>query len=475
MKNIEEIMSLGSPTEIYSLLTSNKKPFVKQLSETEREYNPYLHKVMDINIRKKKTIKVDSGRTDENGRKIWKEKKVERCRISIPAQKVLVERLVGFLFSNPVEYKLKGTTDDLISKAHDSVMQVFDDNKIEYFDKRLARTLFRERECAELWYYELDGKGQPSKMKIKLLSPTRGDSLFPHFNDFGDMDGFARKYTVYEENGESKNHFDVYDREFVYKFTDYGTGMASEGEPKRHGFTKIPVIYYRQEKTEWDDVQIVIERIEELLSNWGDINDYYGSPSYFAKGKLSGFADKGEVGRVYTSESGEGDMKVLSWDSSPQSMSTELANLFNIVFSYTQTPDISFENMKTLGGNTSGVAIQLMFTDPHMKANIKIEIFGELHTRRYNVVLNGLETSMNIILPSTVERMRVKPVYHIFLPKNDLETIQMLSLSNGGKPSMSQESSVRKNPMVDEPESDIKDLKQAAQAEQIMNAFGSAQ
>ena len=71
---------------------------------------------------------------------------------------------------------------------------------------------------------------------------------------------------------------------------------------------------------------------------------------------MKGFADKGEVGRVYQGDN-ETDMKVVSWDSAPESRRMEIANLTNIIFSYTQTPDISFENMKTLGNNTSGAAI----------------------------------------------------------------------------------------------------------------------
>lgn len=42
-----------------------------------------------------------------------------------------------------------------------------------------------------------------------------------------------------------------------------------------------------------------IERMEELLSNCGDTNDYFGYPSYVVSGEIEGFAEKGEQGKVY--------------------------------------------------------------------------------------------------------------------------------------------------------------------------------
>ena len=53
-----------------------------------------------------------------------------------------------------------------------------------------------------------------------------------------------------------------------------------------------------------------IERLENSISDWGDTNDYFGSPTYFFKGRMKGFADKGEVGRVYQGDN-ETDMKVV--------------------------------------------------------------------------------------------------------------------------------------------------------------------
>lgn len=478
MRTISEIMAMNDVYQIYSLITSRKKPFKIPFEVIENEYDPYKHKVMNQMFRKRKVVKVKTDKIDQRtGEPIYKEKKVERCRVAVPFQRVIVERTVGFLFSSSVQYQLSSDR-QYTAKESDvfkAVLKILSDNKIKYIDKKIGRTLFHERECAELWYYTLDEQGKPQDMRVKILSPTRGDKLYPHFDEYDRMDGFARKYSVYDEQGKVQTHFDVYTDKLVYKYVNDGTGLRLSEQPKQHGFTKIPVIYYRQEESEWTPVQPIIERVEELLSNWGDTNDYFGSPAYFFKGTMNGFADKGEQGRVYQGSGSDSDMKVLSWDSSPNSIQGELANLINIIFSYTQTPDISFENMKTLGGNTSGVAIRLMFTDPHMKAEMKIELFGEMFTRRYNLVQNGYVTSIKAVPESSYANISVEPVFKPYLPKNEVEEMQIITMATGSKPTMSQQEGVRLNPKVSNPDEVLKQIQEETQSELMNNVFGAAQ
>ena len=476
MKPIKEIMALNDADAIYRTLTNRRKSFEKTFDATEKEWEPKKHNVMDENVRKNKKIKKPTGQTDERtGKELMKEVEVPRCRVCIPIQQTIVERSVGFLFSNPVEYHMEGAVDDSMKKVYDGVMKIFHDNKMKYFDKNLARHLYRARECAELWYFILDENGKPTNdMRVKLLSPVFHDDLYPHFDDYGRMDGFARRYTTYDEEGETTIHFDVYTDTLVYNYIYEGSGIKLKGTPKAHGFEKVPVIYYRQEETEWEKVQVAIDRVEELISNWGDTNDYFGTPSYFFKGKLKGFAEKGEVGKIYQGE-GESDMRVLSWDNSPASVTGELGNLFNIIFSYTQTPDVSFETMKTLGNNTSGAAIRLMFTDPHMKANMKIELFGEMFTRRFNLVMNGYASIIDVTRESVVEKIVVEPQFSPYMPKNELEELQMITTSTAGKATMSVEEGVRRNPLVSNPDEVLKQIQAENQAAAMMDAIGMAE
>lgn len=202
------------------------------------------------------------------------------------------------------------------------------------------------------------------------------------------------------------------------------------------------------------------------------IANHFGTPKYFIQGRLEGFAEKGEQGSVFQGGK-ETEMRVLSWDHSPESVKGEIAYLFNIIFSFTQTPDISFENMKTLGNNTSGAAIRLMFTDPFMKVGNKTEIYGEMFTRRSNIVANGICNAgiyVKGIDASVAEDIDFEPVFEPYIPKNDVELMQLITQSNGGKASTSQRRSIELNPLNDDADSVEKEIKEEQQDELMQQA-----
>ena len=63
---------------------------------------------------------------------------------------------------------------DKQQKLYDGIMHCYHDNKMKYFDKRLARTLFKECECAELWYMPTDAEGKlRGEIRVQLLSPSK--------------------------------------------------------------------------------------------------------------------------------------------------------------------------------------------------------------------------------------------------------------------------------------------------------------
>lgn len=478
MKKITEILANDANT-VHMLLTARKLPQHNSFEELMRQWDAYKHDIFDEEKRPKKKVKVPTEQKDPlSGQVIYKTKLVERVRIALPTQRVIVDRLVGFLLTNPVTYKANSHGVDiktLNSKQQllfDAITHCYHDNKMKYFDKQLVRTVSSQCEAAELWYMTTDENGRlGGEIRVQLLSPANGDKLYPHFNDWHRMDGFGREYYTFDELGTQELHFDVYTDRFVYKYINNGSGWTLT-EAKAHGFTKIPVVYYYQYKSEWADVQWACDRAEECISNWGDTNDYFGTPKYFIQGRLEGFAEKGEQGSVFQGGK-ETEMRVLSWDHSPESVKGEIAYLFNIIFSFTQTPDISFENMKTLGNNTSGAAIRLMFTDPFMKVGNKTEMYGEMFTRRSNIVANGICNAgiyVKGIDASVAEDIDFEPVFEPYIPKNDVELLQLITQSNGGKPSTSQRRSIELNPLNDDADSVEKEMKEEQQDELMQQA-----
>ena len=101
MRKIIEILREKDTSKIHLLLTSRKRPFAVSLEESERQYNTKEHRIFDESYRPKKTIQVPTGKKDPmTGKMLYKSKKVDRVRIAVPCQKVIVERATGFLVGN---------------------------------------------------------------------------------------------------------------------------------------------------------------------------------------------------------------------------------------------------------------------------------------------------------------------------------------------------------------------------------------
>ena len=131
-------------------------------------------------------------------------------------------------------------------------------------------------------------------------------------------------------------------------------------------------------------------------------------------------------------------------------------NLNRAIAKYTHTPDISLDNLKSIGA-LSGIALRTFFMDAHLKASDKEEIFGIGVTRRINFLKSAVA-----ILDSRLKqgkRVNIKPVFTYFLPKDiQGEITSIVSAVNAGI--ISKESAVKINPLVEDWESELEKINQ---------------
>jgi SPP1 family phage portal protein len=357
---------------------------------------------------------------------------------------------------------------------HKKILNV---NKMKYRDRQIARYLDSECEVAELWYLvdepemwaAYDLPQSKFSLKSKILANSLGDHLWPHFDKYGTMDAFVREYSVTE--GENLfYYFDLYTKDQIFKYImsddkkyipDPNVEVMIDGQMKNQNpipnvLGKIPIIYYWQPYPGWHKVQSMIERLETLLSNHADTNDYYGSPILTVNGEVKGLSSKGENGKVFELSEG-GKAQYLTWDNAPASIKLEIENLVNFIYSMTQTPDISFIQMKGLG-NISGVALKLMFLDPMLKALAKQEVFGEMIQRRTNLILNAISKVIATSLAKACTLIDIEPEFVPYLPSNDTELIANLYTASGNKAFLSQESAVRISPFTQDTDQEMEAL-----------------
>jgi SPP1 family phage portal protein len=465
--DIVEILQLPADEQVKALKTEKNLP---DFSDIEKQWQVKDHAVLDPVKRPDKKVKRSTGQKDGSGEEIMQDTTEPVNRIGVPFQRIIVGRAVGFLLGNPVKVKktAKGESQETLAAM---VGKTLKDNKEIYFNREIARTVMKECEAAELWYLVQDDtfwkktneKLSKSifKLRVKLLSPGNGDKLYPYFNEFGDMAAFSREY-VTTVDGKQVTNFDTWTVDKVVKRvkTD-GSWAVTESA---NLLKKIPVVYYSQPETEWEQVQSMIERFETKISNFGDTNDYFGSPMVKVKGKVVSLPGKTSSGKVLQLAT-DADADYMAWNQAPESEKIEFELLEKLIYSMTHTPNISFEQMKQVGSNLSGFAIELMFTDAHLKVENKIELFGEMFQRRLNLLKHILGTVVNVSLANEVDNLELEPVFTPYLPKNRKEMVDILVSARGNKPIMSNETAVENNPLVGSVEEELNRMKADQDAE----------
>lgn len=337
-----------------------------------KQYNPSTHDVFDKIKRPDKTVWKPT--LDANGDEIKDDEgnvklnptTVTVNRVAVSMQQIIVSLRKHFM-------NLRGSelsTDNEQSTLLDAVIRQRKEVKYNYKIEEVATRVMSELQCAEMWWYDEDGK-----IKMRVLSPEKGDLLLPIFDNNGDMTAFVRQYTV-----EDETLTDVFTAKENATFDSKGNIVKSW----TNKWGKIPIVYYSQLLPEWYNVQNIIDRFEKLVSNFGDTNDYNGSPITVVKGDVVGFASKEQAGKTVQVES-DADMKYLTWDSAPEAIKLELDELKRLMYSMSHTPDISMEALK--GQGLSGVAFDRVFIDAQMTAEAKLNgDFGESMQRSVNLV-----------------------------------------------------------------------------------------
>jgi len=337
------------------------------------QLDPSKHDIFDKVKRPDKLVKIDIPEPSKNYQSLdagytGGEKEQTRpepvARIAFAIQKLIVKRSVSFTFGNSVTLNAEPDSEDEKTVLN-AIKKVLFSTKSRTINRKVAREIFSTTEAAELWYpvEKTSDYGFPSKFKLRvaIFSPQKGDKLFPYFDETGDMIAFSREFIIEDKKGKKRTYFETYtDTEHLMWEQDNAQWQLVEGYPKKNVIGKIPVVYGRQDFVEWVDVQGLIDRLETLLSNFADTNDYHAAPKIVVKGELLGFTKKGESGAILQLEGENADAKYLSWQHAPESVKLEIETLLRMIYTNTQTPDISFDSVKGIGA-ISGIALKLLF------------------------------------------------------------------------------------------------------------------
>lgn len=454
---IEEIIALAKANkggDAISELKSHRYIPQPDTEKANKALNPKLHDINNEILRPNKRVKVTDDTQGESAQKIidtngestnFRTEKV--ARIALAIQKLIINRTVSFCFGNSPEYHSTPENDPqkVIVKALHKILY---HAKSKSLNRKVGRSIFGFKECAEYWYtvekkpHNKYGFTTKHKVRCALFSPEFGDTLYPFFDETGDMVAFSRSFSRKDSKDNAVDYFETFTEDEHWLWVNGANGYeVASGYPKKNPIDKIPVIYGHQPKFETEDVDALIDRLEVLLSNFADTNDYHASPKIFTTGNITGWSKKGESGSVIEGEDGA-TMQYVSWQSAPEAVKLEIETLLRMIYTITQTPDISFDAVKGLGA-ISGIALKLLFMDAHLKVQDKCEIFDDYLQRRVNVLLAYIG-KMNTTLESECEQVEVEPEIVPYMITSEIDELNYWLTANGNKPVISQEESVEK-------------------------------
>lgn len=466
----KKISENGADGSIYETIRALKQRSFPEypIADIFKEINIDKHDVMNPSLRPDKAVykkvqktkkpivhpgltqAANAPKPDESDMEFVRWEKVNR--IPLAFQELICNKRVSFCLANPAKREYKGLkhdeTDSDLAKdlknleyANERVMH---DNKIPSHDREIARNVFTYTEVAEFIYtesgkIEVDRYGFDSKVRIKIchFSRENDERFYPIKDEKGNLICFSREYKVREQS-KIVTYFESYTDEEIVKFKQVG-GYKWEivGEAIEHGLGKMPIVFGWQRYPEYRNASTAIARLETILSNHGEINDYHAAPKMLMTNaqNITGFGEKGSSSMLIQAK-GEADLKYITWEHSTDSVKAEIDRLLEMIYTLTQTPNINFDNLKGMG-QVSGISIKLMFMDAHLAVKDKEGVLLDFMQRRSSIVCAYLK-KINPNFEKIVNRVEIINSLDPFMIADEKEKAEIAQIENGGQATKSQ-------------------------------------
>ena len=204
----EFVIDLNRPTsDIISEL--KKKPYSPTVwSELIKEYEPTEHDIMKDKLGRRDKVRTD-GSVDK------------AARICIGLEKLLVKRMVEFMFAIPVKRVYHNIDNNETRKQIAKAMElVYKHARVDSENIKRATQYFACCEMFTIWYTvekpnTLYGFKSNHKLKCKTFSPMNGCELYPLIDEKDDMLAMSFEYRkrvgdseiVFFETFTSKKHY----------------------------------------------------------------------------------------------------------------------------------------------------------------------------------------------------------------------------------------------------------------------------
>lgn len=456
-QDFDDLIKSGDISRVMSKMDSREM----QTAIAMREYDPKTHL---INRRSDKII------LDKNGNF---KRKVKRWKLPVGYPKFINEIAVVFIYGQPVKW---GQSSDGTDEAYAAFTQLLKDTHFNSKIRECKRIAGAETQSAMLFRVFRNDEGK-ADCQIRVLAKSKGDTIYSRWDQYENLISVGWEYYL-SEGDNTVQHFDLFTSETIYHCKK--SAMGWEITPETNLIGKIPIILFQQEK-EWEGVEPLIYREEYIASHTADVNDYFSDPMLILDADIiKNMPDKDDENKTLIKKNGtdaNAAASYLTWDSAPESKQKELQWLQNHILSKTFTPNIDFENMKSLS-NVTGKALRQMMILANIKAAKRKDKHDELLDRVGNLCKSIIGNVLNVQLKSQCDNLVLTHEFQDPFGEDITETIDNLTKSKDSG-ILSTESAVEQNPLVKDPSREMDRIndegEQAKQQQQdIFNQYANA-
>lgn len=462
MPTIEQIFTEGrDAAEIIADLRA-KSISVPSWYDLEKAYNPEKHPVI----------------TEPTYNDLMEGGKVDRVtRITYDLQRLAVKRMKELCFGIPVKRVYDTHDDEAQQRAADIIEEIFKRNRIDSVNLDRATKLFASCEVMTLWYgvqQKNNLYGVPSDIKVRCAtySPMDGDTLYPLFDERGDLIALSVEYTRMVKD-RRVTYFDAYTADKHKKWcNDNGwTEIASEDI----SLGKIPAVYTYRPTPIWEDTSRLVYEMEWAMSRNGNYIRKNSRPM------LAVYADEQiPVGQSPAQDEAFKDVaqfpigsrvEYVTWAQSIESLKFHLSELRQQFFTQLQLPDWSYESMKSTP--MSGESRKQLFIDAQLKVKDESARLLEMLDREVNVIKEFVAV-IDPSLKNALEELSVTSEITPFTLTGKEDEVGLYSIATGGKAMMSQKTAIARLGFVKDADEELEQIANEAAQESMVGAIETA-
>lgn len=421
------------------------------------EYEPKLHEIVEDKV----------GRPD----KTLEDGAVEKAaRLAIGLEKLLTRRISAFSMAIPVKRVYTyDQTDEELKTIVKAIEKIYTTAHIDAENMHRAKCYYASCQMFTLWYTQkkrnnLYGFDSEYKLKCKTFSPMDGVDIYPYFDEYGDLLALSFEYKRKVVDTEY-TFFETYTADHHYKWNlsskDKNAGWQ-DVDDNEIVIEKIPAVFWYRHEPCWEGLKPIRENIEYTISRNSDVIAYNSAPVLKISGSIVGQEKKGSTQRVFRTTEG-GDVAYVSWQQAIEALKYHVDTLIKLYFMQSQMPDISFENMKSLG-NIGYDSRKTLLMDAHLKIGEEMGAWTEGFEREANVIKAFLG-KMNQKWAARLDEITIEHVMTPFIQEDETTQIDKWTKANGNKPLISQKESIMRAGLSIDPDATYAELQKEDQAD----------